>query len=89
MNVGSGSGSRWGFNGDLDRPTFTPSVLVTWRDRDGEIPDEICHTFITAGRVLSLSDCTHTLAGQTLPRPDLPPAYQDSLAAKENPAEAG
>lgn len=21
---------RWGFNGDLDRPTFTPSVLTRW-----------------------------------------------------------
>lgn len=25
---GSGSGSRWGWNGDVDKPTFTPSVLV-------------------------------------------------------------
>lgn len=23
---------RWGWNGDADRPTFTPSVLVTGRD---------------------------------------------------------
>lgn len=26
--VGEGSGPRWSFNGDYDRPTFTPSVLV-------------------------------------------------------------
>ena len=26
--VGDGPGPRWGFNGDYDRPTFTPSVLV-------------------------------------------------------------
>ena len=26
--VGEGSGPRWGFNGDYERPTFTPSVLV-------------------------------------------------------------
>jgi hypothetical protein len=26
--VGAGDGPRWGYNGDPDRPTFTPSVLV-------------------------------------------------------------
>lgn len=26
--VGEGSGPRWGYNGNPDRPTFTPSVLV-------------------------------------------------------------
>ncbi len=28
VQVGDGPGPRWGFNGDYDRPTFTPSVLV-------------------------------------------------------------
>lgn len=26
--TGEGAGPRWGFNGDYDRPTFTPSVLI-------------------------------------------------------------
>ena len=29
---GTGPGPRWGWNGDADKPTFTPSVLVTGRD---------------------------------------------------------
>ncbi len=29
--VGAGQGPRWGWNGDAERPTFTPSVLVRWR----------------------------------------------------------
>ncbi len=29
---GSGAGPRWGWNGDVNKPTFTPSVLVTGRD---------------------------------------------------------
>lgn len=29
LKVGSGPGPRWGYNGNPDRPTFTPSVLVT------------------------------------------------------------
>ena len=28
--VGEGPGPRWGWNGDVERPTFTPSVLVRW-----------------------------------------------------------
>jgi len=28
INVGSGPGPRWGFNGNGDAPTFTPSILV-------------------------------------------------------------
>ncbi|WP_019573378.1 DUF6527 family protein [Curvibacter lanceolatus] len=28
--IGEGSGPRWGYNGNSERPTFTPSVLVWW-----------------------------------------------------------
>lgn len=31
-----------------------------------------CHTFVVAGMVQFLADCSHALAGQTLPLPDLP-----------------
>ncbi|MBY5988224.1 DUF6527 family protein [Roseovarius atlanticus] len=79
-------GSRgWTFNGDGDRPTFSPSVLVS-----GTVPitDEeharlmagekiepvslICHSFVTDGRIRFLNDCTHDLAGKTLDLPDWP-----------------
>lgn len=36
INIGQGPGPRWGFNGDHDKPTFTPSVLVRWTE--GEPP---------------------------------------------------
>ena len=29
INIGEGSGARWGYNGDPEKPTFTPSILVT------------------------------------------------------------
>lgn len=32
VNVGEGPGPRWGWNGDVNKPVFTPSVLVTGRD---------------------------------------------------------
>lgn len=29
IQIGAGPGPRWGYNGNPDKPTFTPSVLVT------------------------------------------------------------
>lgn len=47
--VGLGPGPRWGWNGDAERPTFTPSVLVTGQDftAKGEADFEAWHA---AGR---------------------------------------
>lgn len=76
---GAGSGPRWGWNGDVDAPTFTPSVLVTWSepsDNPGEFDDtskdvkKACHSFVTDGRIQFLGDCTHALSGQTVDLPD-------------------
>lgn len=75
--VGQGSGPRWTWDGDADAPTFNPSVLVTYNGRDAGVddaPPARCHTFIRNGMVQFLSDCTHALAGQTLPLPDWPHA---------------
>jgi hypothetical protein len=36
VRVGAGVGPKWNWNGDLEKPTFTPSVLVTWEQ--GEPP---------------------------------------------------
>lgn len=85
--VGSGSGPRWGFNGSLETPTFTPSILVqgghfstggregkecwcTFEARFGRpapFKCVVCHSFVTDGKIQFLGDCTHALAGQTVP----------------------
>nr|WP_244656283.1 MULTISPECIES: DUF6527 family protein [unclassified Rhizobium] len=73
VSIGEGAGPRWGFNGNYDAPTFTPSVLVTYNGSDagvGEAPPAICHSFVTDGKIQFLSDCTHSLAGQTVDIPD-------------------
>lgn len=81
---GAGPGPRWGWNGNVDRPTFTPSVLVTWSE-PSDNPDEFadttkdvkkaCHTFVTDGRIQYLGDCTHALAGQTVPMVEFPEGW--------------
>lgn len=71
-------GPRWGFNGDYDRPTFTPSVLVRYDGADVGMPDAppaVCHSFVTDGQIQFLGDCTHALAGQTVPLPAFAEAY--------------
>lgn len=82
-------GVNWGYNGDPEKPTFTPSILVrhghyipSWKgpncycnskDPDGEdwgFSCGVCHSFVTDGQIRFLEDCTHALAGQTVPLPE-------------------
>jgi hypothetical protein len=67
ISHGPGPEPRWGWNGDAEKPTFTPSVLVWYRWTDG---DRGCHSFVTDGRIQFLGDCTHELAGQTVDLPE-------------------
>lgn len=51
-------------------------------DKDGTFGCNRCHTFVGCngaqpGEVIFLSDCSHELAGQVLPLPDLPAYLQD------------
>lgn len=99
IGVGEGAGPRWGWNGDVNKPTFSPSVLVqtTGAPEGRELmtqaeEDEYdaiykaggvnavfasrfgirCHSFVNDGRIQFLTDCTHSLAGQTVDLPDYP-----------------
>jgi hypothetical protein len=60
FEVGNG---RWTFNGDLERPTFTPSLVSITNE-------PICHLFMRDGKIEFLSDSKHELAGQTVDCPD-------------------
>lgn len=57
----------WGFNGDRQRPTPDPSVLVNGIRGDSapewNAKNPRCHVFIRDGRIEFLSDCEHELAG--------------------------
>jgi len=76
VQVGDGPGPRWGWNKDVDHPTFTPSVAVTWTDPDTKRVEEVCHSFVKKGAMQFLGDCTHELAGQTVPIPAWPSDWE-------------
>jgi Family of unknown function (DUF6527) len=82
----------WRFDGNLQSPTFSPSVKITgkqrvlvdgkwtgeWvRDAGGVALDGCCHYFLSAGRLQFCGDSTHALAGITVPLPVLPPGLTD------------
>lgn len=90
-----GPGAVWGWDRNVDLPTFTPSILITgghymsgWTGPNcwctynathkppAPFKCQRCHTFVTAGRIQFLSDCSHALAGQTVDLPDLPDLEQ-------------
>ncbi len=54
----------WTFNGDFEKPTVSPSILVN----QGRVNPtaHVCHSFIRDGKIQFLGDCTHDLAGQTV-----------------------
>lgn len=55
----------WGWNGDLEKVTLSPSILT----RNG---DDICHSFLKDGVWDFLPDSTHKYAGQKVPMVPLP-----------------
>lgn len=62
---------RWAFNGNLDRPTFTPSL----RHTNGQ--GWCCHYRLTDGVLNFCADCSHAMSGKSVPLPPLPPELED------------
>ncbi|WP_410051002.1 DUF6527 family protein [Acidiferrimicrobium sp. IK] len=60
----AGPEPRWQWDGNLERPTLTPSILCLGLIR--------CHSFVRAGQWQFLADCEHSLAGRSVPLPPLP-----------------
>ena len=57
----------WGFNGDIDKPTFEGSIGFHGEESGGVY----CHSFVKDGQIEFLPDCGHSLAGQTVELPEI------------------
>lgn len=64
-------GATWEFNGNLDRPTFSPSYLLWNDDPVTKKRLRTCHSYIVDGKIQFLGDCTHELKGQTVDLPEV------------------
>lgn len=69
---------RWSFNGDYEKPTFSPSMLAKigpYPTADKNDPmagkTRVCHSFVREGKIQFLSDCTHDMAGKTVELPEV------------------
>jgi hypothetical protein len=58
--------THWTADGPPDYPTFWPSIKVT---KPALVDDEICHSFITRGRISYADDCTHAMKGKVVDMP--------------------
>lgn len=61
----------WHFDGNLESPTFVPSLLNTC-DKHPDPKQRRCHLNLVAGRIYFLADCSHDLAGQIVDLPAWP-----------------
>ncbi|MHC5542818.1 DUF6527 family protein [Singulisphaera rosea] len=60
-----GGRPSWQFDGDMERPTVTPSIHYT------SATYSVCHFFLTAGKLQFLPDCQHAHAGRTVELPEI------------------
>ncbi len=65
---GKTPGPTWDWNGDVNKPTVSPSLLVQSGklNAEGHYMPTVCHSFIKDGMIQFLGDCTHKLANQTV-----------------------
>lgn len=62
----------WDWDGDLEAPTLSPSILTTWGNEGFR-----CHSFLKAGVFDFLSDSSHELAGCKVAMGELPEWFTD------------
>jgi hypothetical protein len=67
----------WVFDGNMEHPTFSPPLRIRGRlNHKGRYPEsganDMCHSFVVAGKIQFFGDCTHKLAGQTVDLPEIP-----------------
>ena len=55
---------NWTFDGNLESPTFTPSLRYLTGTK--------CHLFVTNGVIQYCGDCPHDMAGKSTPMVDIP-----------------
>lgn len=65
--------ARYNHNGKFDKPSFMPPLKVITSLPGAPEGDKqvVCHSIITNGAIAFRPDCTHAMAGLTVPLPDI------------------
>ena len=64
----------WTFNGNIEKPTFTPSLKHTMNNYD-----YCCHYVITDGKIYYDKDCSNEqYRNRVIDLPELPKEYKDN-----------
>jgi len=70
FHTGRAPRPRWEFDGNMEKPTFTPSLKLH-HDGNEHMKPFCCHTNVINGMIQYHGDCTHAMAGQTIELPEL------------------
>jgi Family of unknown function (DUF6527) len=66
------TGATWNWDGNTELPTISPSLnIYMGQTKDGK--ELRCHSVVTKGMIFFCGDCTHKLANQAVPLPDIEP----------------
>jgi hypothetical protein len=63
-NVGFADRVTWQYDGNFEKPTFTPSLRYLTGTK--------CHVNVTAGIIFFHGDCPHDMKNQKVPLPQIP-----------------
>lgn len=62
---GSKPRTEWTWDGNLEAPTVSPSILVRMDFTNNVRPSIVCHSYLESGRWRFLDDSTHAFSGVT------------------------
>lgn len=64
----------WTFDGNVNSPTFSPSMLEYYTQKNGE-RKTLCHYILTSEVMNYCGDSPHELSGKSVPLEDIPSEY--------------
>lgn len=68
----------WDWNQSLDSPTLAPSILINYGGYPPDGRPDICHSYVRDGTIQFQLDCSHPMAGKTVPLPPINPVTQSA-----------
>ncbi len=62
----------WQFDGNMESPTFSPSLRLSYTNPQTKQQVTTCHLFLTNGELVYQGDSGHDMKGKVVPLPEFP-----------------